>query len=64
MWRNTGVIRSWHAGRDTLESSESLIVVLVNQFDQVGRRKAAICWWGLLSEIVFIGQGEGPEGST
>jgi hypothetical protein len=35
----------------------------------VGRRKAAICFWGVLSGIVLRGreslpQGEGPDGST
>lgn len=36
---------------------------------QVGHRKAAICFWGVLSGIVLRGreslpQGEGPDGST
>ncbi len=36
---------------------------------QVGRRKVAICFWGVLSGIVLRGreslpQGEGPDGST
>jgi hypothetical protein len=36
---------------------------------QVGHRKAAICFWGVLSGTVLRGresppQGEGPDGST
>jgi len=37
--------------------------------NQVGRRKAAICLWGVLSGILLGGgesplHGEGPDGST